>query len=169
MRTKVKAIIAIGGVLLVITAISLVIVVRGPLYGKATNDNWVPDMIGEWATERAAIYTFEDVTDPTCTPVYIEGVSYPEGVIHITEQTGRVFAGKWEGGHKVTGVILPDRTVSMQEFEPSELRFFITGRLTKSGDALQISGYSHMFDDFGISPDSDKMMASTYGRLVKVN
>jgi len=169
MRTKVKAFIAVVGVLLVVTAISLIIISRGSLYGKAANDNWIPDMTGWWATERAATYTFDDVTDPTCMPVYIEGVSYPEGVFHITVQTGRVFAGTWEGGRKLTGVILPDRTVSMQAFEPSELRFFITGRLTKSGGTLQLEGYAHGFNDFGLPANGDKNMYSGYGRLVKVD
>ena len=70
-----------------------------------------------------------------------------EGYLWITHQTGRVFAGTWETGEdpdlvvrKMAGVTLPDRTVSMQAFETSEFRIFITGRMTKSGGTLQISG-----------------------------
>ena len=51
MKNKVKTFFAVVGVLMVITAISLIVISRGPLYGQAENDNWVPDMIGWWAVE----------------------------------------------------------------------------------------------------------------------
>jgi len=170
MRTKVKAIIAVGGVLLVITAISLIIIVRGPLYGKASNDNWVPDLIGVW-TGEGACYVFMDVTEPYLQPEhYFEGLF--ENGLKITQQNGRVFAGEWGFGEegdrfKLTGVIMPDRTVSIQLFEPSEERHFITGRLKRSGGTLQISAYGHFFDDFHC--DSQQMMASGYAQYTKVN
>ena len=169
MRNKVKSFIAVVGVLLVVTVISLIIISRGPLYGKAGNDNWVPNMIGVWATERAAMYFFEDVTDLTCMPVYIEVVSDPEDYITITHQTGRVFAGTWGDRGKLTGIIMKDRTVSMQMFELSELRCFLTARMTKSGGTLQLEGYSHGFDDFGLPGNGDMNIFSGYGRLVKID
>ncbi|MFC2169969.1 hypothetical protein ACFLRM_05340, partial [Acidobacteriota bacterium] len=61
MKTKVKTFFAVVGVLVVVTAISLIIISRGPLYGQAGDDNWVPDMIGTW-TGEAAGYLFLDVT-----------------------------------------------------------------------------------------------------------
>ena len=169
MRFKVKVFITVIVVLMVVTAISLVIISRGPLYGQAENDNWVPNMIGTWTGEGAG-YVFFDVTQPASEPVYFEGPGDRDLV--ITHQIGRTFAGSFSSGDggnrfKLTGVIMPDRTVSIQYFESSEERHFYTGRLTKSEGMLQISGYMQFFDDF--REDSDKMMASTYGRLVKVN
>lgn len=166
MRSKVKAFIAVIGVLLVVTAISLIIISRGPLYGKAAEDNWVPDLIGEW-TGEAAIYFYFDVTDPTETPKYAEAPLAHD--FAITHQTGRVFAGTWDET-KVAGVMLPDRTVSIQFLEPPERRCFMIGRITKSGGALQISGFWHFFDDFGLpSGTGDKWMGGGYVLLVKVD
>ncbi len=171
MRSKVKAFIVVVGVLLVVTAIALIISGRGPLYGKAAEDNWVPNMLGVWGQESGAGYHFEDVTDPNCMPQYYEFTT-SEGYMYITYQTGRVFAGEWNG-RKLAGVILQDRTVSIQGFEPSEHRFFMTGKITGSGGKLQIEGWAHDFDDFGRPPiggaGKDKGMGSGYGRLVKVN
>ncbi len=169
MRTKVKTFIAVVGVMLIVTAISLIIFSRGPLYGQDAEDNWIPDMIGVWTGEGAA-YGFLDVTEPYLQPWYFEGL-YENG-LEITHQTGRIFAGEWgsdDGGDrfKLTGVIMPDRTVSIQLFEPSEERHFITGRITRSRGSLQISGYGHFFDDFHL--DGQKMMASGYGQFTKVN
>ena len=169
MRTKVKTFIAVVGVLLVVTAISLIIFSRGPIYGKAAEDNWVPDLIGVWTGEGAG-YGFLDVTVPYLQPVYFEGPI--ENGLEITHQTGRTFAGEWgsdDGGDrfKLTGVIMPDRTVSIQLFEPSEERHFITGRITRSGGTLQISAYGHFFDDFHY--ESETMMSSGYGQFTKVN
>ena len=170
MRIKVKPFFAVIGILLVVAAVSLISVSRGPLYGKTTEDNWVPDLTGVWSGEGAA-YVFMDVLEP-----YLEAVYYFEGLfengLEITHQTGNVFAGEWgsdEGGDrfKLTGVILPDRTVSIQWFEPSEERHFFTGRITRSEGALQISGYGHFFDDF--HSESQRMMASGYAQFTKMN
>ena len=169
MRTKVKAIIVVGGVLLVITVISLIIILRGPLYGEAADDNWVPNLIGEWIGEARG-YAYEDVTEwPMETPEYFAGESLSDdGNIFITHQTGQVFAGTFEeGGGVFSGVIMKDRTVSIQFFELSEFRLFFTGRMTKSGGTLQMSGYVHAFDD--LQPEGDSEMASGYVRLFKVN
>ena len=169
MRTKVKAFITVVGVLLVVTAISLIIFSRGPIYGQAAEDNWVPDLTGEWIGEATG-YAYEDVLEyPTEEPEYYPEASLSDdGNIFITHQRGRVFAGIYElGDGKLTGVILPDRTVSIQFFEFSETRMFFTGRMTKSGGALQISGYVHMFDDFGL-PEHNTEMGSAYVQLIKV-
>ena len=169
MRSKVKASIVVVGVLLVVTAIALIIISRGPLYGQAARDNWVPNMLGVWAPESGANYIFDDVTNPNCMPQYVEYTT-AEGYVYITHQTGRVFAGAWNG-RKLTGVILQDRTVSIQVFEPSEHRFFMTAKIKGSEGKLQIEGYSHDFNDFGLPEPGgkDKGMGSGYGRLVKVN
>jgi len=176
MRTKVKAFITVIGVLLFIAAISIIIISRGPLYGQPEYDNWVPDMIGTW-TGEGAVYLFSDVTVPSQPEFFY--ISSLDRDIVITEQTGRVFAGAFglDDEYKLTGVILKDRTVSIQYFEPSEERHFFTGRLTKSGNTLQISAIMQFFDDFnhvhpgfGIPPDySDRMMASAYVQLVKID
>lgn len=166
MRTKVKAFIVVVGVLLVVTAISLIIFSRGPIYGLAAEDNWVPDLTGEWTGEGAIQFYF-DVTDATETPKYAEAPFAHN--FAITEQTGRVFAGIWDGT-KVAGVMLPDRTVSIQFFEPPERRAFMIGRMTKSEGALQISGIWYFFDDFGLPTGAgNKWMGSGYARLVKVD
>ncbi len=183
MKTKVKTFFAVVGVLLVVTAISLIIG-RGPLYGQAENDNWVPNMIGTWGMSEGVGYYFEDVTDPACIPKYTVSSLDPdpeaEGYLHITHQTGRVFAGTWWSGsdpdvvvRKLSGVMLPDRTVSIQAFETSEYRIFITGRMTKSGGTLQISGYAHSFDDINHShgPYDPYLgtMSSGYAQLIKID
>lgn len=170
MRAKVKTFIAVVGVMLIVTAISIIIISRGPLYGKEGEDNWVPDMIGVWTGEMAQHY-FVDVTDPTETPNYIEESSTSEEDWHITHQTGRVFAGTFgvSTERKLTGVIMEDRTVSIQMFWESETRIFFTGMMTKSGGARQISGYFHYFDDFNPGGTGDKWMGSGYGRFVKVD
>ncbi len=168
MTTKVKAIITVVGVLLVIAAISLIIISRGPLYGENSNDNWVPDLIGEWIGEVIG-YAYGDATEwPMETPEYYEGPLSNDGNIFITHQTGQVFAGTFEeGGGIFSGVILMDRTVTIQFFELSEFRLFFTGRMTKSGDTLQMSGYVHAFDD--LQPEGNTEMGSGYVRLFKVN
>lgn len=168
MRTKAKAFIAVISVVLIVTAISIIIISRGPLYGKEGEDNWVPDMTGVWTGEMAQQY-FEDVTNPTEMPNYIEESSTPEENWRITHQTGRVFAGTFgvSDERKLTGVIMEDRTVSIQMFWESETRIFFTGMMTKSGGALQISGYFHYFDDFDPSGTGDKWMGSGYIRLFK--
>ena len=170
MKTKVKAFIAVVGITLIVTAISIIIISRGPLYGEAAEDYWVPDMTGVWTGELAQYY-FEDVTDASETPNYIEEFSTPEENWHITDQTGSVFAGTVgvSGERKLTGVIMKDRTVSIQMFWESETRIFITGRITKSRRALQISGYVHYFDDFDPSGTGDKWMGSGYFRFFKVD
>ena len=172
MRTKVKTFFVVGGILLVVTAISLIIIGREPLYGQGNNDNWTPDLIGEWTAEMAG-YFYDDVIDPECPPIYGEGYA---NNFHITHQTGRTFAGTWYEGSdkiKIAGVMLPDRTVSIQDFTPSEERNFFTGRLTISGGTLQMSGYLHSFDDFNHSHGpwrgSDRTMASAYVQLVKID
>lgn len=175
MRSKLKTLFAVVGALAVVTAISLIVISRGPLYGQVENDNWVPDLCGEWISEAVG-YSINNVTNPLDPPEYSEGSLSDDGNIFITEQNGRVFTGTFEEDEgKLTGVILPDRTVSIQLFEQSELRFFLTGRLTKSGNTLQISGYIHLFDDFHgfrVSPrpdDSEWVMATGYAQLTKVN
>jgi hypothetical protein len=169
MRTKVKAIIAAGGLLLVVAAISLIIIVRGPLHGKTTDDNWVPNLIGEWTSEATG-YAYGDSTEwPMETPEYFTGESLSDdGNIVITHQTGQVFAGTFEEGSGIfSGVIMKDRTVSIQFFELSEFRLFFTGRMTESGGTLQMSGYVHAFDD--LQPEGNTEMASGYVQLIKVN
>ena len=170
MRTKVKAFIVVVGVLLVVTAISLIIFSRGPIYGQEGEDNWIPDMTGEWDSEVVG-YAYDKVIELPQTPEYYPEASLSDdGNIWITHQRGRVFAGTFEMGDGVlTGVIMKDRTVSIQFFELSEFRLFVTGRITKSGDTLQISGYVHGFDDFGIRDEPDTEMGSGYVRLFKID
>jgi hypothetical protein len=169
MRTKVKAFLAVVVTLLVVTAISLIIISRGPLYGKAENDNWVPDLTGEWIGEVSG-YAYEDATEwPMEPPEYFAGESLSDdGNIFITHQTGQVFAGTIEEDAGIfSGVIMKDRTVSIQFFELSEFRLFFTGRMKKSRGALQMSGYVHAFDD--LQPEGNTEMASGYVQLIKVN
>lgn len=163
MKTTFKICIAVVSVLLFIAVIGLVINM-GPLFGQIHNDNWVPDMTGEWDSEGFG-YHFNDVTDPEEEPLYFEGSG--DRTLFITHQTGMAFAGTWEG-RKLTGVILPDRTVSMQAFELSELHVFVTGKLIASGGKIEIQGYYHQFDDFHKYPENPDMW-TLYGRLFKIN
>jgi hypothetical protein len=158
------------GYLLAAIALVLVIASRTPLYGQA-GDSWVPDLRGTWNVAVMG-YGFEDVTDPNSQSGYFYSPTQSDQVV-ITQQTERVFAGIIDDPNgddgKLVGVILPDRTVSIQVFDPSEVRLFATGRLEVSGRQLQISGYGHMFDEFGIREFPDKTMSTVYIRLVKMN
>jgi len=91
MRTKVNAFIAVVGVLLVVTAISLIIFSRGPIYGQAAEDNWVPDLTGNWDSPGTG-YSYHDVIEyPPWEPDYYPEASLSdEGYVIITRQTGRV-------------------------------------------------------------------------------
>ncbi len=176
MRTKVKAFIVVVGVLLVVTAISLIIISRGSLYGQPGGGSWIPDLIGEWAGEGTA-YLYDDVTalPEQRTLTYASGVDFSdEGNVIITEQTGRVFAGTYEGiAGTLTGVILQDGTVSIQFFERDENRMFFTGKIRRSRGTLQLEGYVHVFGDFHHihwpfeDEEGARNMATGYGRLTK--
>jgi hypothetical protein len=168
MRTKVKAFIAFVGVLLAVTALSLIIIGRGPLYGKAKEKDRIPDMTGVWTYETAQYY-FEDVTNPKEEPKDRMASSTPEEDWHITHQTGRVFAGTFgfEGEGKLTGVILPDGTVSIQIFWASETRIFFTGRMLNTKGISVMAGYFHYFDDFNPGGTGDKWMGSGYSRAYR--
>ncbi|NIO20820.1 MAG: hypothetical protein GTN76_08795 [Candidatus Aenigmarchaeota archaeon] len=173
MRTKVKAFITVMCILLFVTAMSFIIINRGPIYAMDDDDyddDWVPNLIGEWISPATG-YGYEDVTNIDEIPGYGEGSLSDDGNIIITDQTGRIFTGTYELGYgKLTGVILPDRTVSIQFFELTETRIFFTGRMTKSGDTLQISGYFHIFDDYnGLHGDPAAEMASGYAQLIKID
>ncbi len=145
----------------VIWAVGLFLVGTASLQAGEHEDSWVPDLTGLWSSEVIG-YVFEDVADPGDEPFLYEGsLDYP---LAITDQTGRVFTGKLNGA-KLTGVILPNRTISIQYFELSEERIFITGRLTRSGNTLQISGYMHFFDD--LRAGGDRMMATGFIRLTR--
>lgn len=164
MKTTLKICIAIVGVLLFVTTINLIIE-REPLYGQIGKDNWVPDLTGEWSAEGYG-YWFKDVTIYDDKPKYFEGPG--DRNLFITHQTGRVFAGTWEG-RKLTGVVLPDRTISIQMFELTELRIFLTGKLTGSRNNLEMQGYVYQFDDFGVDDPGGREMYTLYGRLWKIN
>ena len=161
------------GVLLVVTAISLIIISRASLYGQTGRGSWIPDLIGEWVGKATAYY-YPDVTDQS-TFEYLDGVDFSDkGNVIITEQTGRVFAGSYEGDKgTLTGVILQDGTVSIQFFELSENRMFFTGKIRRSRGTLQLEGYVHVFGDFHDIPwpffeEVARNMATGYGRLTKL-
>lgn len=170
MGSKAKAFIVVLGVLLVVTAIALIIISRRPLYGQAKEENWIPNMVGTWEREGGAAYYFDDVTDPGSIPQYVEfSTADPEGrYLHIMYQTGRVFAAEWNG-RKMAGVIMQDRTVVIQMFEPSENRFFITGKIMGSGAKPRMEGYVYQFNDFGIRPNPDKSMSIGYATMSKID
>ena len=127
------------------------ILFSGILYAQTPNDGdtWFLDPIGNWTAEMAG-YIFWDVTNPSSVVYDDESgeelvqPSYGERAsdIVITHQTGRAFAAERDSvegdRRRLTGVIMPNRTVSIQIFEPSELRMFISGRLKQSGGTLQI-------------------------------
>ena len=173
MKQKLRILSYVVGVLLVVAVIGFVITDKEPLYsqgrGGSNSNKPVPDLIGTWQVDGTA-YFIEDVNDftaPDGVPEFIQG---PFEDIIITDQTGRVFAGIGVGGNDhVTGVILSDGTVSMQLFELTELRGFLTGTLDGGGTTLEISGFFHVFDDFGAASPSDTNMASAFVQMVKVN
>ncbi len=158
MKHKLQILVCAVSVLLVVAVIVFVVNDTEPLYGQGRSgfdaNNQLPDLIGTWRGD-AEICSFSDVTDTSNQPVCQQIMPGEMEDFVITEQAGRVFAGifdNFDGApdeDRITGVILSDRTVSIQLFELSELRGFLTGRLTGAGDNLEISGYFHVFDDFG--------------------
>jgi len=170
MRSRVKAFIVVLGVLLVVIAAALITISRRPLYGQAEEENWIPNMVGVWERVSGAAIYFADVTDPSSMPQYVElTTGDPEGrYFHIMQQNGRLFDAEWDG-RKMAGVIMQDRTVFIQMFEPSENRFFITGKIMGSGAKPRLEGYSYHFADFGIGSDSDKSMSIGYASMVKID
>ena len=171
MRLTSRAFIAAAGVLVVIAVTGFLLIPTDSLYGQNDRDSWVPDLHGAWWIELSA-YSFENVTDQDCQPEYFHESSQSDQV-KIVDQTGRVFAGIIDDptgdDGKLAGVIMPDRTVSIQIFDPSEFKMFVTGKLAVSGGRLEISGYCHMYDEFGIREFPDKTMGAGYIRLTKVD
>jgi hypothetical protein len=82
-----------------------------------------PNMVGEWRGQ-AEIVRFEDVNDQAGQPQFGQT---NELVVVIGTQTGRMFATP--GSQKLTGVVLPDGTVSMQMCGGND-RWFLTGTLS---------------------------------------
>ena len=74
----------------------------------------------------------------------------------VTHQNGEAFAAVAfdEDGdlHAMTGVVLSDGTVSIQAFNPSEQRFFITGTVKLTNGTYVIDAQGQVFDDFGLKP-----------------
>jgi hypothetical protein len=112
---------------------------------------------------------------PDYQPEYFEAaLSEP---FHITHQTGRLFAGRAgkpefpefaEG--RLTGIVLPDGTVSIQFFEDTELRMLIKAKLTLTGGKYEMEGYAHLFDDLTeLTPSQSANMGTTFFRATKVN
>ena len=52
-------------------------------------------------------------------------------------------------------------------FEPTELRLFGAGPLEVRSNRVEMRGFLHAFDDFGLSGDT--IMGSGFFQLVKVN
>ena len=94
--------------------------------------------------------------------------------MNITTQNGRVFAGNHydpdEPGDKVTGVLMPDGTVSVQfllDVTGGTDRFFFTGTLAKVRGRYEIKGYGHGYED--VKHCQTARMASFYFSMYKVN
>ena len=169
MKRKLSILLGVVGVLLVVAVMSFVITGKEPLYGQGRRGSnmGIPDLTGTW-TLTSAGYFFEDVTDTTTSAGDPDPFEVSPEDFVITEQTGRVFAGVWDSrAQKVTGVILPDGTVSVQFFETTELRLFGTGSISVRGSTPEISGFFHFFDDFGHPSASDTNMGSGFFLLVK--
>jgi hypothetical protein len=149
-----------------ISCISLLFLEKDSLYGQGMAER-VPNLVGHWQA-KSAFYMFDPVTNPESEPFYFESSGTEEDMLNIDVQTGRVFAGSTPDGGKLTGIILPDGTVSIQAFGEGELRVFGTYRLSKSGNTYKLEGYAHYFDDLK-SPDAESMMATSYGVAVKVD
>ncbi len=163
-------------------AVGAVLLLPGtkPLYGQADGEK-IPDMVGVWKGEVSA-YVFANVADPeckapaditkaTCQPQF---VPQSQALIEITTQNGRVFAGLYVEGanpRRLTGVVSPDGTVSVQGFSPTEFRSFASGTLKFTDGIYEIAGKGHGFDDFGLrTPDKTvgSMISFTF-RYTKVN
>ena len=91
---KQRTLISVVGVLLVVAVIGFVLTGEEPLYGQGNQR--VPDLRGVWRGE-SSFYFFLDVTDPTDLPVFVQ--TPPGEFIIITDQTGGVFAGKFDDEH----------------------------------------------------------------------
>jgi hypothetical protein len=168
------------GLFVVLLAAGFVMAARAPAFGQ--NRARVPDLRGTWQGQiRGYIVQnvlVEPVFDPSGNPTlgkphYFEDAS-DDQTFFIREQVGRVFAGWDAEGRKLTGVLMPDGTVSVQLFEPTENRTLFIGTLTAVGGQLRMEVYGHGFDDFGLTaPDPLNAghfnMASGYGAFVKVN
>ena len=178
--SKLTGLVLVSGALVVAMGMSFLLSGARSLYGQVGEGN-IPDMVGVWKGELYG-YNFNNVADPDCRqpadiaksqcqPQYIQN---PEASFQITTQNGRVFAGLYVEGQyprRLTGVVLPDGTVSVQGFSPTELRSFFTGTLTFTNGTYEMTGQGHSFDDFGLrAPESTKgSMASGIFRYAKVN
>lgn len=113
-----------------------------PVYGQQVGPDTTPNMVGEWRGRGQVVY-FENIDDPASQPQFVQT---DEWVLTIGTQTGRAFASMGPDGQKLTGVILPDGTLSMHSFGGND-RWFWTGTLTVRRGRYVIEGYVHTFED----------------------
>ena len=154
-----------------VTGICLLISGKGLLYGQAP-DARIPDMIGVWDGEVDGCL-FDDVRSTEYEPQCFENVPFEP--FRITHQTGRVFAGRagdpefqYAAG-RYTGVVLPDGSVRMQQFEQSELRLFFTGKLKVTDGRYELVGHGDLFDDLTEKTSTESgNMATFIIRLTKL-
>ncbi len=166
MRSNLRVLMSTVGVVMVAALVGLLVTGRDPVYGQGPplGTRPVVDLTGVWEGEFSG-YLFEDVLDEYDSPQFI--FQEPGEDLVITDQTDSTFAGSWPGGDKVTGTVMPDGTVTVQMFEPGELRLFGTGTVEVRGNRAEIHGVLHAFDDFGFGGDTS--MFSGVFRFVKVN
>jgi hypothetical protein len=167
---RLLSLVSIGCAIVAIIAISLLVSGREPAFGQIGVGR-IPNMVGTWRGEIAGYFVQHTAEFPPNTHEAVYFEDSVEMMFVITKQNGRAF-----GGNNLTGVILPDGTVAIQAFEPTELRMFLTGSLQASGRRLEINGYGHLFDDFGITPvppdhpasEVNDGMGTFMGRFFKV-
>jgi len=143
--------------------VGLAVLGREPLYGQGGSTR-IPAMLGQWSGQGAG-YGFENVLDPSSQPQYSENEG--QGLLNITAQNDRAFAGTFGAGDKLTGVILPAGTVSMQTYRDNN-RMFLTGTLTDHGrGGYVITGYIDSFEDLtrAVMPG----MGTAYFQAIKAN
>jgi len=132
----------VSAVLLAAFVAGIAIAGPHPAYGQQVGPDRAPNMVGEWRGRAQVVY-FENIDDSVSQPQFIQT---DEFVLTIGAQEGRAFAALGPDGDKLTGVILPGGTLSMQLFGGND-RWFLTGTLTIERGLYVIKGYIHTFED----------------------
>ncbi|MCX6638634.1 MAG: hypothetical protein NT090_26570 [Acidobacteria bacterium] len=164
--SKLNSKVSILGLALSLAGIGLLFSSRERLYGQSP-DNRVPDLRGDWKGQITVVL-FDNSLDPTEPPQF----GQDEFVFTITHQNGRVFAGfnpePSGNGEKLTGVLLPDGTVSMQVLSGhGSDRTFLTGTFSTAKGTYQMEGYAHQYEDVNL--DKVPRILSAHFSAEKVN
>jgi len=129
----------------------------------------IPNLVGEWKGQAVG-YSYEDSGNPYNSPQFAQG----EVSMNITTQNGRVFAGTHydpgEPGDKLTGVLMPDGSVSLQflfDVTGGTDRYFINGTLANVRGRYEIKAHGHTYED--VKHCQTARMASFYFSMYKVN